>query len=105
MVMEILYGFPKPGTPRRLIAETGEVALGGNTTQEIQPGTVAVFNSLSVDSSALQYLNDGGPQLLINVFSGRKSSRDNLLDCSIYEGPLKQVQQETISIKCKLIAE
>jgi hypothetical protein len=42
---------------------------------------------------------------LINVYSGRKSSPDNLLDCGIYEGPLKAVQSQSIPISCKIIGE
>ncbi len=46
-----------------------------------------------------------GPQLLINVYSGRKSSPNNLLDCGIYEGSFQAIQGQSIPIACKLIGE
>lgn len=82
----------------------GEVGLG-NTQIEIKPGATANFPSVSLDTNALGYISEAGPQLLINVFSGRKSSPNNLLDCQIYEGSLKQIQGRTIPISCKLIGE
>jgi hypothetical protein len=53
----------------------------------------------------LQWVNDQGPQLLINAYSGRKSSENNLLDCGIYEGPLRPMLGQNIGISCKLIGE
>jgi len=53
----------------------------------------------------LKWVGNQGPQLLINLYSGRKSSPDNLLDCGIYEGPLKAVEGKNIPIACKLIGE
>jgi len=82
----------------------GEVGLG-NAETEIKPGAIANFSSVSLDSDALGYISEAGPQLLINVVSGRKSSSNNLLDCGIYEGPLKQVQGRAIPISCKLIGQ
>jgi hypothetical protein len=53
----------------------------------------------------MKWVDNQGPQLLINVYSGRKSSPNNLLDCGIYEGALKAVQGQSIPISCKLIGE
>jgi len=98
------YGGPKAGTPANLVSDMGEVGLG-NAETEIKPGAIANFSSVSLDSDALGYISEAGPQLLINVVSGRKSSSNNLLDCGIYEGPLKQVQGRAIPISCKLIGQ
>jgi hypothetical protein len=53
----------------------------------------------------LKWFDTQGVQLLINVYSGRKSSPNNLLDCGIYEGPMQAVQGKSIPISCKLIGE
>jgi hypothetical protein len=53
----------------------------------------------------MKWVDSNGPQLLINVYSGRKSSPNNLLDCGIYEGSLQAVQGQSIPIPCKLIGE
>jgi hypothetical protein len=99
-----MTGSPKPGTPRRLVSDMGEIGLSW-VRVEIAPGAVAEFGPAKLDQQARAYIDKSGPQLLINVYSGRKSSKDNLLDCGIYEGPLDAVQKTTIPITCKLIAE
>jgi hypothetical protein len=53
----------------------------------------------------MKWVDSNGPQLLINVYSGRKSSPNNLLDCGIYEGPLAAIQGTSVPISCKLIGE
>jgi hypothetical protein len=53
----------------------------------------------------VKWFDSQGLQLLINVYSGRKSSPNNLLDCGIYEGALKAIQGQSIPISCKLIGE
>lgn len=97
-------GFPKPGTPKHLIDGEGQVDLG-DFTAEILPGQNGDFKSLSLKSAPLRYTDKRGPQLLVNVYSGRKSSPNNLIDCGIYEGPLSAAQNKSIPIACKLIGE
>ncbi len=63
----------------------------GESKHEISPGADAKFGKIALESAAVTYLDNQGPQLLINVYSGRKSSPDNLLDCGIYQGPLQAV--------------
>jgi hypothetical protein len=104
IVSSMVYGGPKAGTPAHLVSDMGEIVLGDAET-EIKPGSIANFHSISLDDGALVYISETGPQLLINVVSGRRSSSDNLLDCGIYEGPLKQVQGRAIPISCKLIGQ
>jgi hypothetical protein len=53
----------------------------------------------------MKWVDSSRPQLLINVYSGRKSSPNNLLDCGIYEGSLAAIQGQSIPISCKLIGE
>jgi len=104
IVVGYLYGFPKAGTPKRDIDEVGQVDLG-EVKQEIAPAALATFDRVKPDQALMKWINDQGLQILINVYSGRKSSPNNLLDCGIYEGPLAAVQGQSIPISCKLIAE
>jgi hypothetical protein len=104
VVVGYLSGSPKPGTPRRYVDEMGQVSLG-EIKKEIAPGQTAAFGSFKIDRPGLKWIDNQGLQLLINVYSGRKSSPDNLLDCGIYEGPLKDVQGKSIPVSCKLIGE
>jgi hypothetical protein len=77
----------------------------GEVTKEIAPGATAKFDTVKLNQPMLKWLDDRGPQLLINVYSGRKSSPNNLLDCGIYEGSLQAIQGQSIPISCKLIGE
>jgi hypothetical protein len=97
-------GSPKPGTPRKYISDVGEVELG-QADIEVVPGEIAKFGTVNLKKDALNQIDKSGPQILINVFSGRKSSKDNLLDCGIYEDALEPIQGKTIPIACKLIGE
>lgn len=99
-----LTGFPQPGTPKQFIDGEGQLDLG-NVTTEILPGQNGVFKSFFLKTAPLRHTDKRGPQLLINVYSGRKSSPNNLIDCGIYEGPLRRVENKTIPIACKLIGE
>ncbi|MGO8757958.1 MAG: hypothetical protein ACLQG3_07525 [Terracidiphilus sp.] len=104
IVAGYLYGFPKKGTPKRYIDEIGQIDLG-EIKSEVAPGATAAFDKIEPGQALLKWLDSPGLQLLINVYSGRKSSPNNLLDCGIYEGPLQAVQGKSIPISCKLIGE
>ena len=95
---------PKAGTPAKYIGEDGQVMGLGAQRVEIAPGATARFGHLLANKDALAWV-EGPPAVLINVYSGRKSSRDNLLDCGIYEGPLSTIADSVLPIDCKLIAE
>ena len=98
-------GAPKQGALKQYVPETGEVSLGDDVRAEVEPGSGASFDEVKLKRDALEQTDGQGPDLLINVFSGRRSSDDNLLDCEIYEGPLKGVQDKNIPIHCRLIGE
>jgi hypothetical protein len=77
----------------------------GEVKEEVVPGAPATFDRIKLDQALVKWFDSQGPQLLINVYSGRKSSPNNLLVCGIYEGSLKAIQGQTIPISCKLIGE
>jgi hypothetical protein len=104
IVVGYLYGFPIQGTPKQDVDHVGQIDMG-EVKKEIAPGTTAKFDSVKLNQPMMKWMDSQGPQLLINVYSGRKSSPDNLLDCGIYEGPLKAVQSQSIPISCKIIGE
>jgi hypothetical protein len=104
IVVGYLYGFPKQGTPKKLVDEVGQVDMS-EVKDEIAPGAPATFDRIKLDQAMTKWFDGQGPQLLINVYSGRKSSPNNLLDCGIYQGALKAIQGQSIPISCKLIGE
>jgi hypothetical protein len=106
IVANYFYGFPKPGTPRKYVSDMGEVGgLANDVDVEISPGETARIGRVKLKQDALARVDEKGAQVLINVFSGRKSSKNNLLACDIYEGSLKQISGTDKVIACKLIGE
>ncbi len=97
-------GHPKHGTERRYLdIKSGQVDLG-DVEVEIHPDETAMFNDLKLKPDALARI-DSGPSILIDVFSGRKSSKDNLLYCEVYDGSFESIHGRTIDIPCQLIEE
>jgi hypothetical protein len=104
IVAAYFSGSPKPGTPKKYLSEIGQIDLG-EAHVEVAPGEIAKFGTIRMRQDSLSYVDKDGPQLLINVYSGRKSSKDNLLDCGIYEDAIAPIEGKTIPIACKLIGE
>jgi hypothetical protein len=104
IVAGYLTASPIAGTPKQYVDRMGELGLG-EVDREIAPGAIATFSNVKPTQSMMKWVDSNGPQLLINVYSGRKSSPNNLLDCGIYEGSLAAVQGQSIPISCKLIGE
>ena len=73
--------------------------------QEIHPGEIAIFNELNLNPDALARIDSQGPHILTNVSSGRRSSKDNLLDCEDYDGSFESIHGRTIVVRCQLIEE
>lgn len=104
IVAAYILGHPKPHAPKRLIDKEGRIDFD-TLHREVLPGAEVVFTPFKLDKKTLDYLDAQGPQLLINVYSGRKSSQFNLLDCGLYEGSLAKLANQTLQISCKLIGE
>jgi len=104
IVVGYLYGFPIKGTPKQDVDHVGQIDMG-QVKKEIAPGATATFDHVKLNKPMMKWMDSQGPQVLINVYSGRKSSPNNLLDCGIYEGPLQAIQGQSTPISCKLIGE
>ncbi|MBK7939668.1 MAG: DUF3298 domain-containing protein [Lewinellaceae bacterium] len=66
---------------------------------------IARFEGLTFNKNLLEKMEDQDVRLLINIFSGRKSSRDNLLDCGILDMKASQFANKRFVLGCKLIGE
>lgn len=101
-------GSPQKGVPpsryRRFLSRPGPLGLG-DVDVEGKPGESLVFGEIKLNQSATSLIDEQGPQLLVNVGSGRRAYKDNILACDLYEGSLLTVQGRTIPIKCELIDE
>ena len=98
-------GHPKQGTEARYLdIKSGDVILG-DVKQEIRPGETAIFSVLNLNPDALARIDSQGQHILTTVYSGRRSSKDNLLHCEDYDGSLESIRGRTIVIRCQLIEE
>jgi hypothetical protein len=88
VVIGFFTGSPKPDVPlsqyKQYLSRPGPIGLG-EAEVEVAPGKIAQFGEIKLKQDALAQIDEQGPQLLINVVSGRKSSENNLLACDIYE--------------------
>jgi hypothetical protein len=98
-------GHPKQGAEARYLdIKSGDVVLG-DVKQEIRPGETAIFEHLDLKPDALARIDSQEPHVLIDVYSGRKSAKDNLLYCDDYDGGFESIRGRTIVIRCQLIGE
>jgi hypothetical protein len=103
IVAAYLSGIAKKGALKKY-SHDGEVGLG-DINIEVLPGESAKFRNVKPEEKAFEQTDRQSPQVLINVFSGRKSSKNNLISCDIYEGTSESIQQKSIAISCGLIEE
>lgn len=86
------------------IMEYGRVYLGEEVIELHEAGT-ATFSGDGLISDYLGYINKDDLTILINVWSGRKSSSFNIISCGIFYGKLSEIVNSNIDITCKLIEE
>lgn len=99
------YGDPKPSAAKH-VDEIGMIDLSPENEQVELPssGGLAHVTGATVDKKRFAWL-DGPPKVNVNVFTARKSSPDNLLECDLIDGPVAEVRKETITVHCGLIEE
>jgi hypothetical protein len=71
--------------------------------KEISYGQVAQFNNIKFSKKLYDRLADKDIDMDVNVFSGRKSSPDNLLDCEFLSDKISNVVNKKFILKGKLI--
>ena len=81
--------------------EAGRIGLG-SAQVELPGAGEAAFDAAVIQRERLP-LTRGEVQVNVNVFSGRKTSGDNLLDCGMLEGPLAQAERAPPVLDCRLI--
>jgi hypothetical protein len=62
---------------------------------ELRTGRIARFSSIKVARSLYDQLAEKDLDLLVNVVSGRRSTQDNLLDCTIIQEKISAVAGRT----------
>jgi hypothetical protein len=98
-----LSGIPKDSSKVKL--EEDGVYYVGSASKEINYGEIASFANVKFPKSIYDNLADKDVQFDINVYSGRKSSPDNLLDVDFLSGKLSTLVNKRSKLNGKLIEE
>lgn len=99
-VSAMFFGDPRPGAP--VEEGMGEIRLGEDTIDVAPANAVVVVTGAGFDPKRISEI-EGPPQVLINVYTARKAHGDNLIDCGIYQGPIKMAQEKPVAIECDLL--
>ncbi len=79
-----------------------DVGLGGDMI-EIDPANALVTTpGTGFDATNIASIK-GEPEVLVNIYSARRTHADNILSCGIYQGPVKMAQEKPVDIRCDLI--
>lgn len=70
---------------------------------ELTDKRIAKFENIKFHKDLLDLLTDKDIRLLINVYSGRKSTNVNLLDCDILQKNMSEVKGKSFTLNGKLI--
>lgn len=103
IISAMFSGIPKDTTIKEYM-ESGEFPIGEQML-EIQGQGTARFVDAKISKKDFEALSDKDIQVLINVYSGRRSDPNNLLDCDILQEPISKVRQQKNVLKGKLIGE
>ncbi len=70
---------------------------------ELKNTRVARFDNIKISRPLFEELIDENFEVLINVYSGRKSGMYNLLDCKILQKPINEIKGKRNTLTGKLI--
>lgn len=102
IVNSMYYGLPTSDDAPGVDREGMETRLGSNEI-EVAPESAAVkVTGEGFDPTYLTSVK-GDPEVLINVYSARKTHENNMLSCGIYQGPISMAQKKPVDINCDLI--
>lgn len=81
--------------------ESGELGWNPEERRELTGAGTASFPSHRFKPGMLKLIER--PDVLINVFSGRRANENNILDCGIFQDSVFLAAKEPIKIHCDLI--
>jgi hypothetical protein len=74
----------------------------GSIRRETALGGTVAFKGIKFAQKRIQALTTPDYEILINVFSGRRSSQSNILSCGVVQERISTLQHKSISIECAL---
>jgi len=103
IVAAMYFAGGKTGVPADVLNGVGLVDIGRAQIELTGEGRAA-FDGSAVLRERLEFV-EGDLQVNVNVFSGRRSSPDNLLDCGFFQDAVAVAAAQPVRIACELIAE
>ena len=79
-----------------------EVGLGSDQIEVDPVNALVKAPGTGFDDTNIASIK-GEPQVLVNVYSARRTHTDNLLSCGPYQGPVAMAQKLPVAISCDLI--
>jgi hypothetical protein len=103
IVQAYFSGIPKDTTLQDYIDE-GEISIGSHKV-ELFETRVAMFENLKISGKDYEELKDKNFEVLINVFTGRRTSQFNLINCDLLQDKIDNIKGRRWILKGKLITE
>ena len=103
IVSAAFTGIPKDTTSKDYL-QWGEIAIA-HSEIELKNNRIAKFQNVKFSKARYNSLANKDIDLLINIFSGRRSTNVNLLDCDILQDKMSNVKEKKFTLKGKLIGE
>ncbi|HOY76971.1 MAG TPA: hypothetical protein PLN33_04135 [Hyphomonadaceae bacterium] len=101
-VAAMYFGEPVSETSPGIDEHGVEIGLGRDDIEIAPKSALVTAPGTGFDGTYMTSVR-GEPEVLINVYSARKTHETNLLDCGIYQGPISMAQKKPVEIKCDLI--
>ena len=101
IVTAYFSGTPKDSTK---YMEDGEYAVGEHSI-ELTDSRIAKFKGVKISKQMFESLYNPDIQLLINIYSGRRSSKLNFLDCKTLQKSISEFRDQKFILTGKLIGE
>ena len=102
IVSAMYYGLPTSDDAPGIDKEGMEVRLGASDIEVAPESAVVNVTGEGFDPTYMKSVK-GEPEVLINVYSARKTHENNLLNCGIYQGPVPMAQKKPVEVQCDLI--
>lgn len=102
-VLASFSGAPKSDAEQHA-NDIGMIDLGSETIELSGVPGPAYITGENVNAERLKWV-DGPVNVNVNVFSSRKSSADNILNCDFVDAEIEQAAKAPITLNCSLIDE
>ncbi len=102
VIVDAMYFGMSVGPDAPGVDEHGQIHLGGDMIEVDPVNAVVKAPGAGFDATHITSVQ-GEPEVLVNVYSARKTHDDNLLECGLYQGPVAMAQKQAVPIACDLI--